>query len=407
MSEAETMQSKVLKAYCKYNELEENNEKNIIKELDGNDFKFLTGIFKLNMPSCNIEECFGKWYLANSSEEKIKNDCRNLSKTDITDKNVKRIYKIYRKYYNKKNLMKEDFKCFLKNEFGVNIDIKNGGWCHYWNVIRLFKMTEYFVDFTGNESGDSKIRKEQFEILKNSGLIFQKPVYSLLKCALTDCGKFVKVMKVCFDKWDEFNVTGNVTGGRTKLEKYFESELADVKKRQDAHENLVKLGKVYLKTEKECYTIIPTREPYYTANGEKIVIEMDLNGWSKDGSIYGIDAKTSVQDMQNFLRKDKYKKYSKFCNKFYILTDNQRVVEVVKKSKKIYKNKIGVLFCDLKDNIEEEKEPENREITHEMRTYIEKHFKNDICSRLQKVTLDDLDNWEVAIKELENEIRQF
>ena len=106
MSEAETMQSKVLKAYCKYNELEENNEKNIIKELDGNDFKFLTGIFKLNMPSCNIEECFGKWYLANSSEEKIKNDCRNLSKTDITDKNVKRIYKIYRKYYNKKNLMK-------------------------------------------------------------------------------------------------------------------------------------------------------------------------------------------------------------------------------------------------------------------------------------------------------------
>lgn len=44
---------------------------------------------------------------------------------------------------------------------------------------------------------------------------------------------------------------------------------------------------------------------------------------------------------------------------------------------------------------------------HEMRTYIEKHFKNDICSRLQKVTLDNLDNWEVAIKELENEIRQF
>lgn len=89
------------------------------------------------------------------------------------------------------------------------------------------------------------------------------------------------------------------------------------------------------------------------------------------------------------------------------MTDNQRVVEVVKKSKKIYINKIGVLFCDLKDNIEEEKEPENREITHEMRTYIEKHFKNDICSRLQKVTLDNLDNWEVAIKELENEIRQF
>lgn len=33
--------------------------------------------------------------------------------------------------------MKEDFKCFLKNEFGVNIDIDSGVWCHYWNVVRL------------------------------------------------------------------------------------------------------------------------------------------------------------------------------------------------------------------------------------------------------------------------------
>ena len=414
MSSKDEIQLRVSNAYIKYCELEDkSNKKNINEKLDATDLKILTRIFKFNISKSRsqdiisqVEKCFKKWYLVNASQKEITDDCIKLSNMRMTAKNAKKIWKSYRKYYYAEEvLIKQPFKLFLKEELNISTDIKKGGWCHYWNLVRLFKAIEDLVKNNKFSSSPHKISECQFDLFKKSGLMFQKSAYSLMKCAIYHPTKCIEIMRNCLDNWEKFSMNG----GREILEEYLDSELIDIKKRQDSHERLVKFGKSYLQTEKKCYPIIPRREPFRLANGNKM-IEIDLNGWALNGDVYGIDAKTSVNDIRNFLNKDKYKIYSNFCNKFYILTNNIEVEEFMKneKNQKKYEDcdKLGILFCDSEGNITEKKKPVNCKTPQSMHIYIEKHFKNNICSRLQAVTLCEQDTWQTALEKFKNAIEQ-
>ena len=145
MSSKDEIQLRVSNAYIKYCELEDkSNKKNINEKLDATDLKILTRIFKFNISKSRsqdiisqVEKCFKKWYLVNASQKEITDDCIKLSNMRMTAKNAKKIWKSYRKYYYAEEvLIKQPFKLFLKEELNISTDIKKGGWCHYWNLVR-------------------------------------------------------------------------------------------------------------------------------------------------------------------------------------------------------------------------------------------------------------------------------
>lgn len=251
------------------------------------------------------------------------------------------------------------------------------GQAHYWDVVRMIKTFQNLLP------------PEHFSLLRSSGLIFESCAHTLVNYVNVNQDDCIEIIEGCIRKWPSLKMT------KTELNFYIQEKIPDGLTKFKNHEIIRKKAIEFLH-KKDCYPISPKR----VSNSETAKkIQIDLVGWGMNGDIYGIDAKTSMEDFALFI-KEKIVSYMQYCNKLYIITNNEEVVSAAKQE-----NRIGVLFFDeTNEELNELSHPIKRDSTPKMRSYIKDVFKNQLCSILMTTDLSNIDKPQEALNTLYNNL---
>lgn len=168
------------------------------------------------------------------------------------------------------------------------------------------------------------LSETDYQVLLRSGTLFYDCVGRLSKLDSRACSA---VLKSCLQRWPDFDM------GKEQLTAFVKNQTAGF--RHEKHDTMTEVGAVPFLKRKGCQFV--SSEVWL---GRR---KIDALGWEIGSNIiYGVDVKTTAKNFGE--TKDRQlKEYLQVCDKLYILTSSQTVVEAVHKWNKRKNAGLGIL----------------------------------------------------------------
>lgn len=199
---------------------------------------------------------------------------------------------------------------------------------------RLSKLREQ------NAAGSELWTDEDYRILQSSGILLNNSVRAINKLS---SASFLSVLK---------KVVSKLPCERSVVDRTVNTEIGmlppmDIAKgTHDEHNNIKDhVGKQFL-YDIGCHFV---STEVTLEKGEKPVrgLKIDVLGWKKDGTICGIEVKTSTTDYYNTKVDARFDRYARYVNEMYILTTNEYAYDdAMNWRKRTNHNEVGILLYD-------------------------------------------------------------
>ena len=278
---------------------------------------------------------------------------------------------------------------YLQNQFPEDIFPKSyDGKYHYHTIVVMLTAFSNFIALDEPiDSTKSYLSMEEFEILKNSGLIFSRYATNLTNYALSNKTDCITLLHNLLNQYPDLQMT------RTELESFLLRYLPKNITRMEGHE-LIRMRVASYFNHLNYYMILPARitDPITTKK-----VQIDLIGWSPLGDIVGIDVKTSIADFDNFT-KNKMDTYCEYCTRLYIASGNKKVLAKARN----YTDKIGIICMFENGKVIIKSEAPKRETTKNMQTYVHRIFLKQISSLILSADIKNCDTPNIAFGLLNN-----